>query len=567
MTFPDRSTLIFTPDGAWNQVLTEPVRSPSAPVPTTGAPGALLFLLSFGAAIIGNLPVRSHGGRALNTTKNNQVAHPDRRAGRYAAWSDALGSDVAARWHIVLSTAFLALAGIVWLVAMVEVRFSGTLTGPFSYGRVRSVALLLALMGWLTLSLSGGVYYLLPRLTGAPLRGERLALAGGTATALVTLAGSLAVLLGRGDGSGPFALPWWVSLPLLLTLLAPLAVTVSTVRHRQEPNVYVSLWYALAGVIWLPMLYLVGALAAPSSLEGALSESISLFGLANLWVVGMGVGLAYYVLVKDTGNPLASRQLARVGFWSLAFASAWAGVGPLVFGPVPGWLEGVAFLMTLALPVSALANAANLALTTEQAWAERRNRPVVAAALAGSFFALAMAALTGFGTVRSSAAVVGLTPFWDGVLYGTLFGAGGLFVAAWSYQALPSISGRRLASMGLARLHLRLTFWGVGLTSALLVGAGLVSGYGWTGGSYTGVSPTGEGWGDLVGMSSLLVGLAILTGLLALVGQLAFCLVTLRTFTSGRPVAQEILALADEDQESDDDDGSDDRDPGEEERQ
>ena len=183
---------------------------------------------------------------------------------------------------------------------------------------------------------------------------------------------------------------------------------------------------------------------------------------------------------------------------------------------------------------------------------------MVAAALAGSFFALLTASLTSFGTVRSAAAVVGLTPFWDGVLYGTLFGAGGLFVAAWSYQALPSISGRKLAGMNLARGHLRLTFWGVGLTSALLVGAGLVSGYSWAGGAYTGISPTGAGWGDLAGMSSLLVGLSILTGLVALAGQLAFCLLIFRTFTTGRPAAQEMFTLADEDLPADSDSSYDD---------
>ena len=522
-------------------------------------------MLSFGAAIIGNLPFRSPGGRALNTSKNNQVGILNKRAGRFGAWSVGPGPDTAAKWHIVLSTAFLALAGIVWVVAMVEVRFTGTLTGPFPYGRVRSIALLLAVIGWLTLSLAGGVYYLLPRLTGTPMRGEGVALAGGAATAAVTLAGSVVVLMGWGDGSGPFGLPWWVSLPLFLTLLAPMAVTVSTVRHRSEPNIFVSLWYALAAVVWLPLLYLVGALATPSSVAGALSESVSLFGLSNLWVVGMGVGLAYYVMVKETGNPLASRQLARVGFWSLAFGSAWSGAAPLVFGPIPGWLEAVAFLMTLALPISALANAANLALTAEGAWSERKQRPVVAAALAGSFFALTMAALTSFGAVRSSAAVVGLTPFWDGVLYGTLFGAGGLFVAAWTYQALPSIGGRRLASLGLAQAHLRLTFWGVGMTSALLVGAGLLSGYSWAGGSYTGVSPTGEGWEALHGMPSLLVGLSILSGLVALAGQLALCLVVFRTFTSGRTSAQEILALAESGPADSEEGSSEEEEPGEDE--
>ena len=144
----------------------------------------------------------------MSTTKNNQVGHPNSRVGRYAASSDVLGPDTAAKWHIIVSTAFLALAGVVWVVGMVELRFSGTLTGPFSYGRIRPIALLLAVMGWLTLSLAGGIYYVLPRLTGTRMRGEALALAGGVGTAVVTVVGALVVLLGGGDGTGPFSLPW-----------------------------------------------------------------------------------------------------------------------------------------------------------------------------------------------------------------------------------------------------------------------------------------------------------------------------------------------------------------------
>ncbi len=503
-------------------------------------------MLSFGAVIMANLPSGATGGSALNVTKNNRDRSPEDLERRSVGWSGASAPDTAAKWHIILSTAFLAVAGIVWLVAMVELRFPGTLTGPFSYGRIRPVALLLTVIGWLTLSLIGGVYYILPRLTGTRMRREELAVVGGAATAAVTLAGALAVLLGAGDGTGPFSLPWWISLPLAATLAVPMVVTVATVRRRREPNIYVSLWYAMAGVVWLPLLYLAGAIPLPTGVGAAVSESVSLFGLANLWVMGMGIGLSYYVLVKETGNPLASRQLARVGFWSLAFASAWSGVAPLVFGPIPGWLEAVAFLMTLALPVSALANTANLALTTDTKWAERSERPVVAAALSGAFFVLLVAALTVFGTVRSASAVVGLTPYWDGVLYAALFGAGGLLVAAWSYQALPSITGRRMVNLRFATVHLRATFWGVGLTAALLVMAGLVSGYSWSGGSFTGVGPTGEGWESLGGMASLLVGLSVISGLVALAGQLSFCLAVLRTFTSGRAVSQEILAPADE---------------------
>ena len=348
----------------------------------------------------------------------------------------------------------------------------------------------------------------------------------------------------EGTGPVPFSLPWWVSAPLLVTLLAPLVVTVSTVRHRQEPNIYVSLWYALAGVVWLPLLYLVAALPAPSAIGGAVSESVALFGLSNLWVVGMGIGLAYYALVKETGNPLASRQLARVGFWSLAFASAWGGAGPLVFGPVPDWLEALAFMMTLALPVSALANAANLSLTTERVWAERSDRPVVAATLGGAFFALLTAALASFGTVRSAAAVVGLTP---------LLGRGSVCHTVRRGR----VSGGRLVIPG-APLHHRPDPGRPGTgpaPSAPHILGGRVDGRiaggcrsggrlrldGWV--LQAGSARPGEAGETWWGCSSLLLGLSILSGLLTLAGQVAFCMAVLRTFTSGRAATQEVLAV------------------------
>ena len=79
-----------------------------------------------------------------------------------------------------------------------------------------------------------------------------------------------------------------------------------------------------------------------------------------------------------------------------------------------------------------------------------------------------------------------------------------------------------------------------------------------SGGSFTGVGPTGEGWESLAGMASLLVGLSVISGLVALAGQLSFCLAVLRTFTSGRAVSQEILAPAHEaSPDTEDPDGED----------
>jgi hypothetical protein len=74
------------------------------------------------------------------------------------------------------------------------------------------------------------------------------------------------------------------------------------------------------------------------------------------------------------------------------------------------------------------------------------------------------------------------------------------------------------------------------------MGAGLLSGYGWTGGAYTGAfETTGSGWAQASGSPSFLVAVAVAFFLIGAIGLLSGGLDIIRTFTSGRPIAQEVL--------------------------
>jgi cbb3-type cytochrome oxidase subunit 1 len=116
------------------------------------------------------------------------------------------------------------------------------------------------------------------------------------------------------------------------------------------------------------VLALAAAIPTASSLGRVLQGLNFSAGFTTLWVTGMGVGLAYYTVVKITDQPLANRQLAKAGFWSLAFAASWAGPLQVVFGPTPDWLDAVAAVLTLALPVAAGANAIAIGTTVAPAW-------------------------------------------------------------------------------------------------------------------------------------------------------------------------------------------------------
>ncbi|MFO7547564.1 MAG: cbb3-type cytochrome c oxidase subunit I [Acidimicrobiia bacterium] len=449
--------------------------------------------------------------------------------------------DRAAVVHLLVSTAFLVVGGFAWVLMLVAGRFPDIVGGPLSYGRLRPVAFLLVLIGWLTTALVGGIYYLLPRLTGSRLWREDVAHAGAGMIALVTLAGAGAIVLGFGDGSEPFGLPLWLDVPLVAILALPAVVAIRTVATRVEHHAFISLWYVLGGVVWLPVFVLVGAFPGLGPLGSSLQGSVATWGLANAWVVGVGTGLGYYALVKSTGKPLASRRLAAAGFWSLMFAAGWAGPLQLVAGPGPDWLDGVALLLTLALPVAALATVTNFSLTIDDGWPEVGDRPVVAAALGGGVLSLIAGLMVATAGFRSAGTTLGFTAFWDGMLTITLFGAGGLLVAAWAYQALPPMMGRELLEAP-ARLHIRLTLWGVVGTGVLLVLAGFAQGFAWSGGSFTGLFiDAGDGWTASAGLTGTLSGLAIFTGLVTFAGQLAFALTVYRTIASGRATSQELI--------------------------
>ena len=169
-------------------------------------------------------------------------------------------------------------------------------------------------------------------------------------------------------------------------------------------------------------------------------------GFLHVWALGVATGLAYYVVPKASGQPLANRQLARVGFWSLLFGAVWMGPAQLVGGPAPEWLQGVASVLGLAIPVASVANAVNLALTVGPEWKNLGRRPILASAVAGS----AMAAIAGIATAiagfRSAAVLVAFTPFWDGVIYLLLFGAVMLLFASFAWLAIPTLVGRMIDS-------------------------------------------------------------------------------------------------------------------------
>jgi cbb3-type cytochrome oxidase subunit 1 len=454
------------------------------------------------------------------------------------------GEDRLAATHFVVGALFLLLGGAFQLLSLFAIRFGDLL--PVPYGRLELAANLTLMVGFTVVSLTGGIYYVLPRLTGTRLEARPLAGLGLLGMAGLTGLGILAIFFGFGDGREPFGLPWWLDIPLALVLFVPGVVNSATIRKREEKRSFVTLWFLIGGVVWLPLLYvahLVAELPGVSQVTVAYAEMFFSAGFVTMFLVTVGSGLVYYTVVKEMDVPLASRQLALVGFWSLGFAAAWWGAAQLLFGPGPSWVAGVAAALGLAFPIGALANAANVSMTLEGSWGEVGDRPAVLSAVLALYLTVGVATVAALAGFRSIGAVTSVTPFWEAVEYVLISGVATLFVSSVALGALPRIVGRQVETVQKARRFQRLIVTGsVGLL-LFLGGAGVLSGYSWIAGSNSGLYvDAGEGWGaGLGGSYDTLLLIALIFGAVLAAGLGGYTFTLLGTIARGKAIPQEIL--------------------------
>lgn len=446
--------------------------------------------------------------------------------------------------HFLVGAVFVVIGGGLQVLSLVSLRFGSLFL--ISYGRVEPAANLALMIGFAVISLVGGIYYVLPRLTGTRLAGGRLGALGLLGMSGLSALGLLAIFLGFGDGGQPLGLPWWLDVPMAAVLFAPALVTIQTIRGRTEERSFVTLWFVLGGVVWLPLLYvahLVTHLPGASAVTVAFAETFFSAGFVTMFLVTVGSGLVYYTTVKERDVPLASRQLALVGFWSLGFAAAWWGVAQLLFGPGPGWVAGVAAALGLAWPIGAVANAANISMTLEGSWTGLGDKPAVLSGVLGLYMTAGVAVVAALAGFRSVGSVASLTPFWEAVEYVSLAGAGTLLVSSATFGGLPRMVGRELENTHKARRFQRLTIGGsVGLLISMGA-AGILAGYSWVAGSNSAAYiDAGEGWAAGLGTTyDTLVFVALLFAIVLFAGLGGYATIIFGTVARGKSMPQEVL--------------------------
>jgi cytochrome c oxidase cbb3-type subunit 1 len=340
-----------------------------------------------------------------------------------------------------------------------------------TFGRVRSAHLSSVSLGWgFSMSIAVAIWQMC-RLSRCELIYPRMIV-------IAALLWNFAMALGVGGILAGFmtSVEWLdmpsIVAPFFVTALGMVAAwTVATFRNRRERHVYVTQWYILGAMFWMPWLYTTAVLLI-------FGIDLSIFGMhikmepatgvvqattnwwfnhnvLGLWLTPIGVGTAYYLIPKVIGRPIYSYYLSVIGFWSLAFFYSWAGMHHLTGGPIPAWMSTASVIgsMMMLIPVGAVA--LNHHLTMKGHFQQLRYSPTLRFVVFGAVTYTAVSVQGAFQSLKTFSEITHFTHYTVAHAHLGVYGFFTMIMFGATYYILPRLTGREWASARMIRIH----FW------------------------------------------------------------------------------------------------------------
>lgn len=360
--------------------------------------------------------------------------------------------------------------------------FKGEGLQYLTFGRLRPLHTNAAIFAFVGNMMFAGIYYSTQRLCKCRTASDLLSAIHFWGWQLAIIAAAITLPAGLTQGQEYAELIWPIDVAVAALWVVFAVNFFWTLARRNEPSLYVSLWFYIATILTVALLYIVNNLHLPSSF---LHSYVIFGGVQNAlvqWWYGHNavafflttpiLGIMYYFVPKAADRPVYSYRLSIIHFWSLVFIYIWAGPHHLLNTALPRWLQMLGMLFSLMLWAPSWGGMLNGLLTLRGAWDRLRTDPVL------KFFAVGVTfyGMSTFeGPLLAIRAVNQLSHYTDwtighvhaGVLGWNAFMAAGMF-----YWLAPRLWNRELWSQAWANMH----FW-IGLVGILLYIAAM-----WTGG-------------------------------------------------------------------------------------
>ncbi|MBI3911922.1 MAG: cbb3-type cytochrome c oxidase subunit I [Armatimonadetes bacterium] len=371
------------------------------------------------------------------------------------------------------------------LLAAIEMAAPDFLGGyrALVFGRLRPSHFNTIIFGFLSMSLIGAGLHYVPHLCATRLYSDKLANAAMWLWNLVVLSGIVTFLLGYTSAHEYGEYIWPIDILAVITLLLLAYVVFRTIARREEPLIYVSIWYFGAALLWTAVTWaFMGGTGARYGLNDAVWTWFFGHNIFGLWVTPLALAVAYYVIPREARTPLYSHTLSLIAFWALITFYSHTGTHHLLQAPVPAWQKVIASIDSVMLLISVYAFCANVWLTLRGRLWRVEQSIALKFVFAGTIWFFIVSTQ---GSAQSLMGLQRLTHFtnWTvGHAHIGLLGFAGFIASGAIYGILPQVTGKPIYSAALANFQYWLMLLGTGGFAIVLTIAGLVQGSAWLNG-------------------------------------------------------------------------------------
>ena len=355
-----------------------------------------------------------------------------------------------------------------------------------TFGRIRPVHTNAVIFAFVGNMMFAGVYYSTQRLCKVRTASDLLSKIHFWGWQAIILGAAITLPAGLTRGKEYAELIWPLNIAIVVIWVVFGVNFFWTLAKRNERALYVSLWFYIATIVTIAMLYIVNHLSLPTSL----THSYPIFGgvqdaLVQWWYGHNAVafflttpilGIMYYFIPKAADRPVYSYRLSIIHFWALVFIYIWAGPHHLLNTSLPQWLQYLGMLFSGMLWAPSWAGMLNGLLTLRGAWDRVRTDPVLKFfAAAVTFYGMA----TFEGPLLSIRAVNALSHYTDwgiGHVHSGALGWNGFMAAGMFYWLAPRLWKTKLWSTAMANMHFWLGLVGILLYIAAMWAAGIMQG-------------------------------------------------------------------------------------------
>jgi len=456
-------------------------------------------------------------------------------------------------WGIVGMSVGLTVALLFIYPGLLEFAGSNNAISWLSFGRLRPLHTNAVIFAFVGNGIFLGVYYSTQRLLKARMFNDVLSRINFWGWQAIIVAAAITLPLGYTSSKEYAELEWPIDIAVVVVWVVFGINLIGTILKRRQRHIYVAIWFYIATLVTIAVLYIFNNLEIPVSAFKSYSIYSGVQDALIQWWYGHNavafflttpiLGLMYYFVPKVANRPIYSYRLSIIHFWTLIFLYIWAGPHHLLYTALPEWAQNLGTVFSIMLIFPSWGGMINGLLTLRGAWDKVREDPVL------KFFVVAITAYgmaTFEGPMLSFKSVNAIGHYTDWIVGHVHIGAlgwNGFMIAGIIYWLAEKLWKTPLYSKKLANAHFWLGTIGILFYAIPLYIAGFTQAFMWKQFNPDGTLVYGNFLETVTSVMPMYTMRAI-GGTLYLIGFILLAINIVKTARAGYPVEDELAEAA-----------------------